>query len=494
MINKKNIYSIIPVIIIINLLLFVKMNEFIIVNGAVIIYIIIKLIMSRNNKNISDNSSLVIQDNSNENSVTLKKSLLKLDETGAKIFMAHGGLNKVSSEINECSKKILNLTEDNNKSVNSLDNSFKVIQSKINTMDSILNEVNYAANTSEQTILIEGKRLKDVEKTVEELKEYYRNILGLCVKLNKSFDEIYKSTSSISEIANQTNLLALNATIEAARAGEHGRGFSVVASEIKKLSTSSGIFSSNISEQLNIMKKEIGTLNSTSKETQEVINITAESVYNLSASFSSIVVNSKELKEKTHRVKENSVNIVGMAKDIENITEGLRESHYTTLSTVQQVGMDIDIQQNILKDFSSIMEELTGSSNALLDLSFGKDLTSKLEDICMKVCNTDIKKDIKALRNFAKELGVNGIYYSNSKGCFEHASEPVDNSFNIFEINKDYYSFFKSDKKYKLYPLSKRFDNGKTSMYLITKRQDKPGIVSIEIYLESLFKLSEMES
>ena len=31
-------------------------------------------------------------------------------------------------------------------------------------------------------------------------------------------------------------------------------------------------------------------------------------------------------------------------------------------------------------------------------------------------------------------------------------------------------------------------------MYLITKRQDKPGIVSIEIYLESLFKLSEMES
>ena len=86
--------------------------------------------------------------------------------------------------------------------------------------------------------------------------EYSRKINGSIIgsltdgvnEANHLVEEIKKKTGELRSIQSKQKILALNASIEAARAGELGAGFSVVATEVGKLSEKSSSVNKDIED------------------------------------------------------------------------------------------------------------------------------------------------------------------------------------------------------------------------------------------------------
>lgn len=94
--------------------------------------------------------------------------------------------------------------------------------------------------------------------------------------LSEELNQVYRITNVVTELANQTNMLALNAAVEAARAGDQGRGFTVLASEIRKLADRSRKSSEQINQLIvNLQQSAKSTVNITERGTVAVENMVA---------------------------------------------------------------------------------------------------------------------------------------------------------------------------------------------------------------------------
>ncbi|OOM75966.1 putative sensory transducer protein YfmS [Clostridium puniceum] len=99
----------------------------------------------------------------------------------------------------------------------------------------------------------------------------------------------------IKDISKQTKMLGLNASIEAARVGDLGKGFSVVASEIRKLSESSKETTNSIADLLDKIQASVDRTMQASNTTLNITEQQSAAIEETNASVEEVTTFTMEL-------------------------------------------------------------------------------------------------------------------------------------------------------------------------------------------------------
>ncbi|MDZ5473971.1 globin-coupled sensor protein [Bacillus sp. 31A1R] len=133
----------------------------------------------------------------------------------------------------------------------------------------------------DNTELSKNTSLKSIEgkKQLENQNEHMQTINSKVIDISKELERLQSISQDISlivgivtNIAEQTNLLALNAAIEAARAGESGKGFSVVASEVRKLAEETKVSVSKVTGLISMNNNQITNVTEKLSEINHIVD------------------------------------------------------------------------------------------------------------------------------------------------------------------------------------------------------------------------------
>ncbi|KAI3594034.1 Methyl-accepting chemotaxis protein [Cupriavidus sp. U2] len=205
-----------------------------------------------------------------------------------------------------------------------------------------MNEVSHAA---EQTAGLAGTGqvgLSRMETTMHHVMDAAGSVNARLATLNEKAGNINQVVTTIARVADQTNLLSLNAAIEAEKAGEYGRGFSVVATEIRRLADQTAVATYDIEQIVREIQSAVSAgVMGMDKFSEEVRRGMSE-VTQVGDQLSQIIGQVQSLAPRVQMVNEGMQAQAGGAEQINQALMQLSEAAQQTVESLRQSSQAID--------------------------------------------------------------------------------------------------------------------------------------------------------
>lgn len=250
------------------------------------------------------------------------------------------GLNASINNIRGLFEEILNVFAISEEVLSDMDDSKHQKASAIDKInDCIIDVVESTKQMAEQSHEIEiavnkGRNISECTatqqiSTINQVDDF-SNIINSLVKRSKKINDIL---IVIEGISSETNILAINASVEAARAGEMGKGFSVIATEIRKLATSTNESSQTIAQTIKLIQTDVDKANKTVEVINNEVKRNNTDINSITKQFSNINTTVEEKLINNAKLNQ-SVNTLSTSfADVQNIFQELKKN-ISQLNTV----------------------------------------------------------------------------------------------------------------------------------------------------------------
>jgi methyl-accepting chemotaxis protein WspA len=213
------------------------------------------------------------------------------------------------------------------------------------TSQKLVGTMNDVAAVAESSAVLAGQGqtgLTHMAETMRRVMDAAGSINAKLAVLSDKAANISAVVTTITKVADQTNLLSLNAAIEAEKAGEHGRGFSVVATEIRRLADQTAVATYDIDQMVkDIQSAVVAGVMGMDKFSEEVGRGMQE-VQQVGAQLSQVIHHVQALAPRVEQVNDG---MQAQASGAEQITEALTqlsEAAQQTVESLRQSNLAID--------------------------------------------------------------------------------------------------------------------------------------------------------